>query len=645
MVLKNRNLISFIFILFVVLFYGFCNEKSLVVSERRTKPVKQVLSAKVWRTGIREKFPEEDVLDSLGKLNTGLAISGGGLRSYMSTLGYFSGLRNIYVYEGISLLERLRYISCVSGGSWASVSFLYQMVTDEVFLDASYAPEQLDLFNLATIGKKSGKDMPVRLDVITEGLVDIFIEGYDPSTTWYSTIQEVFFSPVEIPERAIFLYDFNNFHDFYKRNIWITNIDYEFVIPGGCKFSFLTQKEIMFSHGNKRTKLNLNKKGMKDWKTRWNECIKDKPFVIVNSALLGPKASAPFKVFHMEFTQMEFTPLYIGSNNPLDLKFGYSSSCNHEAVSCSHKYNLSLGGFIEAFAFDTAITNEDKIKLLSEEENQKILTLEHIPEHFFSLGNASGASSWAPGSLLSEEAIINRYLNKYIGLEIDYWSPQARYSDENLFHNIFRTVAEQQFASSQKVLLADSGSLENQGLMSLLQRKVTNIVCFINTDVPLSSAEKFNPFTHYPTRFHVDVGFLSLFGFPDPIPVPGFDLKHNQVFSKIDYPWIVADMQLKKKEGNGIVVESLLKTVRNDWFGIEEGFEVKILWVYLDRPKNWFDALSDPVQQYIKKNCKKFPFIPTDVLDYTPQLANLMSNLATWVIDSNRDLFIKYLSP
>lgn len=100
---------------------------------------------KVWNAthnGIQ--FPEKsdpdlkvDELDQ--RPNVGVAFSGGGTRSAAATLGQLRGL-----YE-LGLLSKIRYISCVSGGSWACVPFTYlpEEWTDETFLGQFISPQDL----------------------------------------------------------------------------------------------------------------------------------------------------------------------------------------------------------------------------------------------------------------------------------------------------------------------------------------------------------------------------------------------------------------------------------------------------------------------------------------------------------------------
>ena len=83
--------------------------------------------------------------------NTGVAFSGGGNRAASATLGQLRGLSEL------GLLKSVRYISCVSGGSWACAPFTYLpgTWTDETFLGPVIDPAQLTLDHLEKTDRNS----------------------------------------------------------------------------------------------------------------------------------------------------------------------------------------------------------------------------------------------------------------------------------------------------------------------------------------------------------------------------------------------------------------------------------------------------------------------------------------------------------
>ena len=72
-----------------------------------------------WRQAGPPAFPEQAKLASERPYDVGVAFSGGGTRSASATIGQLRGLqRNGW-------LARVRYVTAVSGGSWAAVPYTY----------------------------------------------------------------------------------------------------------------------------------------------------------------------------------------------------------------------------------------------------------------------------------------------------------------------------------------------------------------------------------------------------------------------------------------------------------------------------------------------------------------------------------------
>lgn len=94
-------------------------------------------------------FPELDRSDAVwgdlkGKDDFGIVFSGGGTRSAAATIGQLRGLRET------GLLDRARYLSAVSGGSWAALPFTF-ISEDRLddFLEDYRPPDDLTLADFA----------------------------------------------------------------------------------------------------------------------------------------------------------------------------------------------------------------------------------------------------------------------------------------------------------------------------------------------------------------------------------------------------------------------------------------------------------------------------------------------------------------
>src|SRR5215468_2178099 len=73
-------------------------------------------------------FPETATLGAPGPMTVGIAFSGGGTRAATATVGALRGLRQN------GWLDRVQYLTAVSGGSWASVPFTYSRLPLEDLL-------------------------------------------------------------------------------------------------------------------------------------------------------------------------------------------------------------------------------------------------------------------------------------------------------------------------------------------------------------------------------------------------------------------------------------------------------------------------------------------------------------------------------
>ena len=92
---------------------------------------------------------------------TAVAFSGGGTRSYLCSLGYLRGLHDL------GLMQNVRYMSGVSGGTWATVAYVYFQkshpggpATDAELLGDILAPQDSSLANLAEMPAACARTTP-----------------------------------------------------------------------------------------------------------------------------------------------------------------------------------------------------------------------------------------------------------------------------------------------------------------------------------------------------------------------------------------------------------------------------------------------------------------------------------------------------
>jgi hypothetical protein len=161
---------------------------------KRTKYV----SCKIWdATRDDFTFPEIDdpkykVAELESRPNVGLAFSGGGTRSASCVLGQLRGLKEL------NLLRNVRYLSCVSGGSWASVPFTYlnDNWTDEMFLGQVIPPRDLTVEALKKTDRNSFGHLISNSIIIDDFFGNVFRFAGDE--TFSRAIGDIFLEPLEI---------------------------------------------------------------------------------------------------------------------------------------------------------------------------------------------------------------------------------------------------------------------------------------------------------------------------------------------------------------------------------------------------------------------------------------------------------------
>ena len=86
------------------------------------------------------KFPEQNIPSVMARPNAGVCFSGGGARAYSAAWGQLRALADS------GYLDKFRYMSGISGGSWAvtNFSFFASGQTQGEFLGLQLAPGSID---------------------------------------------------------------------------------------------------------------------------------------------------------------------------------------------------------------------------------------------------------------------------------------------------------------------------------------------------------------------------------------------------------------------------------------------------------------------------------------------------------------------
>jgi len=608
-----------------------------------TTPVENSVNSRIWisentvrRYEFAERsYPEYDLMRRTS--NTGICFSGGGTRALTAAMGQLRGLGLRREEGGLDLMKNVRYISCVSGGSWASTAYTYYNSgpqDDRVFLGPIRAPQDITWPSLGEL------DPNCLGHTATQSLRDTLIELVDKvpeRLLWISAIGEIFFKPFGI---------------------------YEHAAPACFTLNRTSENDIK-SRNTYNGRLNPVLQQIRFYKVRAGG-DSPRPYLIINASLIGPKALAPFK--REGLIAIEFTPLYAGS--PLGREVTYK----HESGNISSTW--VGGGYIEPFAFGGGAPSDMPYDC-SRSAPPSLCSRVPVPPDIFRLADASGASSAAFAGYMETESIFKDLGLKNLSPEESYWPVRADTP-----------------VSATTFMLGDGGILDNYGVMALLRRQVENIVVFINTDTKLDLTLDPTPPSNAPTNWpnheasRIDYSLAPLFGFP--YVDDGISMVHNRVFAEDDFREVVVKLQCAKNPPDNqgtdhpninstVMAATRLRVQVNDWWGIsgalpdQSPYLVNILWIYNDRVLKWENSLNESKFEYrwldflpahltlreaIEKGNEASPWGPfkhfpnyrtmeedglLDLVGLNPQQVNLLADLSCWNVTHNKDVFEKML--
>jgi hypothetical protein len=200
-------------------------------------------------------------------------------------------------------------------------------------------------------------------------------------------------------------------------------------------------------------------------------------------------------------------------------------------------------------------------------------------------------------------------------------------------------------------------------LISFIQRRVKKIILFYSSSVPLQPTSNWNideTDVYLDSQITDDLScFFGAFqtNETDVIQRIYFYTK-NQIFDIKDYSKVVKGLQNKQESGHGIIETFNLTTIENKWWGIPQGLEFEITFVYSGRLSAWEKKLSPEMYELVvpKTNSEDlsvtvdegpfqdFPHYNTTGGSINSERANLLANLNGWSVMENKELFQNILS-
>ena len=134
----------------------------------------------------------------MARANTGIAFTGGGSRSYIAATGYLAALTEL------GLMDNVRYISGISGGNWATLSYMYAQnnVDDSVLLGPIVDPQDITEENLKVMDKDCMRGVTDAEYVVK--MIEYMVLGADAGEAWMKAYQHVYLKPLGIPDNQPF---------------------------------------------------------------------------------------------------------------------------------------------------------------------------------------------------------------------------------------------------------------------------------------------------------------------------------------------------------------------------------------------------------------------------------------------------------
>lgn len=555
---------------------------------------------------LSERFPElSDQYEYSKRKNTGICFSGGGARAMTLATGQMRGLHQL------GLLDDTRYISCVSGGSWASALYCYR--GDDTTIED-------------WLGKHKDSPSDINLDDVKSSLPQQ-IKNLNTITFSILLLDSIY--------QAYLNYDDNkdSLHDVLNR-IWINSVGRTYLEPHNLYSPSDTTNEYFSISESEFT----NKNPEIDSPLIRNMSSKSlPPFPIINSGLSFPFVSEVLSK-KLSYVGYEFTPIYVGPT--LSKTIEYSNTC---------KVNIG-GGLMSPTGYNS--TANQPISGSTTGASRK------PNDYSLSLAVATGSSSIALSGITSKgwdsiiyyliealKSIFSRKQNPFNTSSISYddimkalnWlkdrinnaglEPQAK---------VFPTAISEAIPQTTNYRFCDGGNIENTGIMAMLRREVENIVVFVNTYVPFNCTSSDDV-----TLENVDSSLSSLFGVLTDQQISseyngsGVDLSHNHVLDKSVFTQIVTEFnKIKSSSNHGTLIckTENVEILENDWWNIQKG-KANIVWVYNDKVPAFTNNLNNEIKAKLDANDQSFGSEFPNYDTFKSTLLGMYSNQANLLAD------------
>lgn len=348
----------------------------------------------------------------------GVAFSGGGTRAATAAVGQLRGLR------ANGWLEKVDYVSAVSGGAWAAIPFAYSSYSLDELLGPHVPTTRLDAESVrkTTVGR-----LPTQIassSLLAGALRELSADYLGYPGSFLTAVRSVLMPGSTGPA------DLTTLDKTYAR--MLADIFIDPLIDPNLKAS---TRRFTWDHVTAADAQILNE-------GRLESMVKapiERPYLIVSAGVVSYRREYPFP----PIAPVEYTPMYSGLRAPVG----------------------ALGGtYLSSFAYDgdDIVGSPGPGLVTVRTSDTRKFTLADVaastgaaPELFATVGG-TGAIRTAVGTQLQAAA---RLFPSFTSIGVSNDSPSL----------------------SNALPHVDGGSLDNLGLMPLLARRVPNILVFVNT--------------------------------------------------------------------------------------------------------------------------------------------------------------------
>ncbi|MDF3417391.1 hypothetical protein HKX23_03410 [Sulfitobacter sp. KE29] len=405
-------------------------------------------SAQYWKTPDRGvDYPEmQDDAFRRSRASFGVAFQGGGNRAAPAALGQLRALHNL------GWIEKIRYISAISGGSWTAIPYTYLKehcapssnvyCAEDLFLGKYYSPAALGkvLPQIITLAKNKGTDVNS-------------IPGFAPGSMLGAI------GRANVTRKMFKAWKTGRFDESYSETLGKIYLE-----PFGLGRTKPSDPDSLFTWRRiDEDRIRSSRKNRPPTEVHYVE--RDRPYLIVGGTLSTQRiAINPQNKF-----RMEMTPLYTGM--PVR-RFPYD-----DGVGVG-------GGFVESHGYDHVTHRVETVG----EETVLLLKLPQYGARIdrsrlnFSLSNMAAISGAAPVETFVNLPVVQGLLSNF-GFPEHYTPIDQAVGDE------IKLFAEKGNIYQKEWAHGDGGHEDNLGLAPLLARQVENIIVFANAYAPLDARQ------------------------------------------------------------------------------------------------------------------------------------------------------------